>query len=96
MVLLLNLGLLLYYSPTLTLVAVGVALLSATVTIVSGLMILRHTRRILALRGKFFGLMVQAGWLDISCVYSEMILLYHFNSQAALDKKNVPGNPETL
>jgi ATP-binding cassette subfamily C protein len=56
---LLNLGLLLYYSPTLTLVALAVALLSAGLTIGSGAMILRCYREILELRGRFFGLLVQ-------------------------------------
>ena len=58
-ILLLNLGLLLYYSPMLTLVAVGVALISCTVTVGSGVMILRYSRQILEFRGRFFGFMVQ-------------------------------------
>jgi len=58
-VLLLNLGLLLYYSPRLTLLALGVALLSAAVTVVSGLIVLRYARQVLELKGTFFGLMVQ-------------------------------------
>ncbi len=58
-ILMLNLGLLLYYSPRLTLVAVGVAAVSAVVTVVSGAMLLRYARTILELRGRFFGLMVQ-------------------------------------
>jgi ATP-binding cassette subfamily C protein len=58
-VLLLNLALLVYYSPRLTLVALAVAALSAAVTVGSSAMILRFERRILELRGKFFGLMVQ-------------------------------------
>lgn len=59
LVLLLNLGLLLYYSPLLTLVAVGAALVSGAIAVVSGLMILRRMRLILELQGRFFGLMVQ-------------------------------------
>jgi ATP-binding cassette subfamily C protein len=56
---LLNLGLLLYYSPRLTLVALGVALLSGGLTVGSGFMILRCYRQILELKGRFFGLLVQ-------------------------------------
>jgi ATP-binding cassette subfamily C protein len=56
---LLNLMLLLYYSPLLALIALGAAVVSAAVTITSGVMILRYTRRILELRGRFFGFMVQ-------------------------------------
>ena len=58
-ILLLNFGLLLYYSRLLTLVAIGVAAASGAVTILSGVMILRCVRPILELRGRFFGLMVQ-------------------------------------
>jgi len=58
-ILLLNLGLLLYYSVRLTLVAVVVAALSAIVTVVSGAMILRYSRQVLELQGRFFGLLVQ-------------------------------------
>ncbi|MCP3981087.1 MAG: NHLP bacteriocin export ABC transporter permease/ATPase subunit [bacterium] len=58
-ILLMNLALLLYYSRILTLLAIVVAAVSAVVTIVSGVLILRCTREILELRGKFFGLMVQ-------------------------------------
>jgi NHLM bacteriocin system ABC transporter ATP-binding protein len=58
-ILLLNLALLLYYSPRLTLLAVAVAALSAAVTVVSGVMILRIARVILELKGRFFGFMVQ-------------------------------------
>jgi ATP-binding cassette subfamily C protein len=56
---LLNLLLLLYYSPLLTLVALGAAAVSAAVTITTGYLILRCTRQILELRGRFFGFMVQ-------------------------------------
>jgi len=56
---LLNLGLLLHYSPTLTLVALTVGALSAGLTIGSGILILRCYRQILELRGRFFGLLVQ-------------------------------------
>jgi len=58
-IMLLNLGLLLYYSPQLTLLAVAVALLACGVTIISGFMILRCMRRVLEIKGRFFGLMVQ-------------------------------------
>jgi ATP-binding cassette subfamily C protein len=56
---LLNLALLLYYSRTLTLVALAAASLSAALTIGSGVMILRCYREILELKGRFFGLLVQ-------------------------------------
>jgi len=56
---LLNLGLLIYYSPMLTLVALVVAALSCGITIGSGMMILRYNREILELKGRFFGLLVQ-------------------------------------
>ena len=55
----LNLGLLLYYSPRLAVVGVAVAVLSALLTIASGLGILRVQRRILELRGRSFGFLVQ-------------------------------------
>jgi NHLM bacteriocin system ABC transporter ATP-binding protein len=58
-ILLLNLGLLVYYSAPLTVVAVLVAALSATVTVASGTMILRYSRQVLELEGRFFGLLVQ-------------------------------------
>ena len=58
-ILLLNLGLLLYYSARLTAVAVFVAAISAAVTIVSGAIILRYSRQVIELQGRFFGLLVQ-------------------------------------
>ena len=58
-ILLLNLGLLLYYSPLLTIVALATAGLSAGVTLGSGVAILKCYRQILELQGRFFGLMVQ-------------------------------------
>ncbi|MBI1854142.1 MAG: NHLP bacteriocin export ABC transporter permease/ATPase subunit [Planctomycetes bacterium] len=58
-VLLLNLGLLLYYSPTMTLLAVVVAILCAAATVISGVVVLRCARSVLDLKGRFFGLMVQ-------------------------------------
>jgi NHLM bacteriocin system ABC transporter ATP-binding protein len=58
-VLLLNLFLLLYYSPALALVALAVAAVSAAVTLTSGALILRYSRTALELQGRFFGLMVQ-------------------------------------
>jgi ATP-binding cassette subfamily C protein len=57
--LLLNFFLLLYWSAALTTVAVAVAVLSAAVTIASGVAILSYTRRILARQGNLSGLMVQ-------------------------------------
>ncbi|MGG6266839.1 NHLP bacteriocin export ABC transporter permease/ATPase subunit [Leptolyngbya sp. AN03gr2] len=56
---LLNLGLLFYYSGALTLIAVLVALVNITVTIVSGVMTLRKIRPLLELQGQLFGVMVQ-------------------------------------
>jgi len=56
---LLNLGLLIYYSPTLTVIALLVAAFSCGITIGSGMMILRYNREILELKGRFFGLLVQ-------------------------------------
>ena len=56
---LMNLGLLLHYSTTLTIVALLVALVSASVTVASGVMILRCVRQVLELKGRFFGMIVQ-------------------------------------
>jgi ATP-binding cassette subfamily C protein len=58
-ILLLNLVLLLYYSARLTAIAVLVAVVSASVTIVSGSVVLRYSRRVIELQGRFFGLLVQ-------------------------------------
>jgi ATP-binding cassette subfamily C protein len=58
-ILLLNLALLLYYSPSLTILAVVVAALSCAATVITGIMILRYSRKVLDLKGSFFGLMVQ-------------------------------------
>lgn len=58
-VLLLNLGLLVHYSALLALVALGVALLAAAVSILAGWGQVRLSRRIQELRGRFFGFMVQ-------------------------------------
>ncbi len=58
-ILLLNLALLLYYSPSLTILAVAVAALSCAATVATGIMILRYSRTALDLKGSFFGLMVQ-------------------------------------
>jgi NHLM bacteriocin system ABC transporter ATP-binding protein len=57
--LLLNLGLLLYYSPLLAVVALVAAVCIAAVTVVSGIWVLRCWRQVLQLRGRFQGLMVQ-------------------------------------
>jgi NHLM bacteriocin system ABC transporter ATP-binding protein len=59
LILLLNLGLLLWYSPLLTLVAVAAAAASGVTAVVGGALVLRITRRIVELEGRFFGLMVQ-------------------------------------
>ena len=56
---LLNLGLLFYYSSSLALVAVLVALVNVAVTIVSGILTLRKVRPLLNQQGKLFGMMVQ-------------------------------------
>ncbi len=56
---LLNLGLLFYYSPSLALIAVLVALVNVAVTIVSGILTLRKVRPLLNQQGKLFGMMVQ-------------------------------------
>jgi len=58
-VLLLNLGLLVYYSPVLASIALAVALASAIVTLASGSGILRTSRQILERSGRFHGLTVQ-------------------------------------
>jgi NHLM bacteriocin system ABC transporter ATP-binding protein len=54
-----NFALLLWYSPTLTLVALVIAVLSAAVTIASGVVVLRCARQAMEIEGRFFGLMVQ-------------------------------------
>jgi ATP-binding cassette subfamily C protein len=56
---LLNLGLLLYYSPKLALLAVGVALAVALATFSFGLALRRLLQKLLELEGRFFGLEVQ-------------------------------------
>ncbi|MBD2209637.1 NHLP bacteriocin export ABC transporter permease/ATPase subunit [Nostoc linckia FACHB-104] len=56
---LLNLGLLFYYSPPLAMIAVLVALVNVTVTIVTGILTLRKVRPLLNMQGKLFGMMVQ-------------------------------------
>jgi ABC-type bacteriocin/lantibiotic exporter with double-glycine peptidase domain len=56
---LLNLGLLSYYSGSLALVALGVALIYIAVTIVSGVLTVRKFRPLLELQGQLFGVMVQ-------------------------------------
>lgn len=55
----LNLGLLFYYSPTLALIAVGVAILNIAVTLVSGMFTLRKVRPLLEEQGRLFGMVVQ-------------------------------------
>jgi NHLM bacteriocin system ABC transporter ATP-binding protein len=57
--LLLNLILLLLYSPLLTGLAIVVAALGALTTLISGRMVLARVRRTLELRGNLFGLVVQ-------------------------------------
>lgn len=56
---LLNLGLLFYYNASLALIALVVALVNITITIVSGVMTLRKVRPLLELQGQLFGVMVQ-------------------------------------
>ena len=56
---LLNLGLMFYYSPHLAVLALLVAILIASVTIVSGAILLKKQRPLLELDGELNGLMVQ-------------------------------------
>ena len=56
---LLNLGLLFYYSSSLALLALFVALLVMSVTIISGVFLLKKQRPLLTLDGEIYGLMVQ-------------------------------------
>lgn len=56
---LLNLGLLIYYSPALAIVALGVAGVIMGVTVASGLVLVRKYRPLLELQGKLYGLVVQ-------------------------------------
>lgn len=56
---LLNLGLLLYYSVKLALIAIAVSLVAIAVTSISGIFLLRKTRPLLELQGTIFGQTVQ-------------------------------------
>ena len=56
---LLNLGLLIYYSPKLAVLAVGVSLVVAVATFSFGFALRRFLQRLLELEGRFFGLEVQ-------------------------------------
>ncbi|MBE9182584.1 NHLP bacteriocin export ABC transporter permease/ATPase subunit [Oculatella sp. LEGE 06141] len=56
---LLNLGLLLYYSANLALIAVGVAVVTILVTSISGALLIRKVRPLLELQGALFGQTVQ-------------------------------------
>ncbi|MGD1864571.1 MAG: NHLP bacteriocin export ABC transporter permease/ATPase subunit [Phormidesmis sp.] len=56
---LLNLGLLFYYSAKLAVLALFVALIVVSVTIISGTLLLKKQRPLLALDGEIYGLMVQ-------------------------------------
>ncbi len=56
---LLNLGLLFYYSAKLAVLALFVAFLVASVTVISGAILLKKQRPLLALDGELYGLMVQ-------------------------------------
>ncbi len=56
---LLNLGLLFYYSAKLAVLALAVALLVVSVTLISGAILLKKQRPLLALDGELYGLMVQ-------------------------------------
>ena len=56
---LLNLGLLVYYSPPLAIVALLVALVIMGVTVASGMVLVRKYRPLLEIQGKLYGLVVQ-------------------------------------
>ncbi|WP_051158569.1 NHLP bacteriocin export ABC transporter permease/ATPase subunit [Nodosilinea nodulosa] len=56
---LLNLGLLIYYSPTLAGVALVVGLLVMGITLASGLVLVRRYRPLLEIQGQLYGLVVQ-------------------------------------
>jgi NHLM bacteriocin system ABC transporter ATP-binding protein len=56
---LLNLGLLIYYSFKLAIVAIVVALISLIVTVIAGILMLRKQRPLLELQGTILGTMVQ-------------------------------------
>ncbi|HZG40579.1 MAG TPA: NHLP bacteriocin export ABC transporter permease/ATPase subunit [Nodosilinea sp.] len=56
---LLNLGLLIYYSPWLAAIAVMVGLLVMAVTVTSGLVLVRRYRPLLEIQGQLYGLVVQ-------------------------------------
>ncbi|MEB3210909.1 MAG: NHLP bacteriocin export ABC transporter permease/ATPase subunit [Leptolyngbyaceae bacterium] len=56
---LLNLGLLFYYSASLALLALGVALLVMGFTVVTGVMLVRRHKPLLAMEGELYGLIVQ-------------------------------------
>lgn len=56
---LISFGLMLFYSPTLALVAIPVALVTILFTTVSGALLLRKTRPLLEIEGEIFGLLVQ-------------------------------------
>ncbi|MGD1898462.1 MAG: NHLP bacteriocin export ABC transporter permease/ATPase subunit [Phormidesmis sp.] len=56
---LLNLGLLFYYSTRLAILALFVALLVVSVTLISGVLLLKKQRPLLELDGEIYGLMVQ-------------------------------------
>jgi NHLM bacteriocin system ABC transporter ATP-binding protein len=55
----LNLGLLCYYSPKLSLVAVGIGLVLMIFTVAMGFLLRRNLRVLLELGGEFFGLVIQ-------------------------------------
>lgn len=56
---LISFGLMLFYSPTLALVAIPVALVTILFTTASGALLLRKTRPLLEIEGEIFGLLVQ-------------------------------------
>ena len=56
---LLNFGLMLVYSPTLAIVAGGVAIVAIAFTATAGVLLLRKTRPLLELRGEIYGLLVK-------------------------------------
>ncbi len=55
----LNLGLLISYSGSLALIAIGAAIVNIAVTVFSGLLTLRKVRPMMELQGQLFGVMVQ-------------------------------------
>ncbi|QYO62052.1 NHLP bacteriocin export ABC transporter permease/ATPase subunit [Leptolyngbya sp. 7M] len=80
---LLNLGLLLYYNVQLALIAIGVALISITLTITSGVVTLRIVRPLEELRGKIRGSTVQliSGVSKLRVAAAEARAFAHWSQQ---------------